>query len=131
MSNGLSNLPYVKTEKSDGISGARKGFVGCLLIIVVASVGIAFAIKGMASDSGPSNNGQYEAIAQCEARVENLLKSPGTADFETNASGSGSSWTITGSVDSENGFGALVRSDFQCTVSLQGEGATTTVDYLR
>jgi hypothetical protein len=101
--------------------------IGCGVLVLIP---IVFVIIAVASSDGSSssNSGQYEAIAQCEARIENLLKAPATADFETSATGSGSTWTVNGSVDAENSFGALIRSTFQCTVVLQGDSATTTVN---
>jgi len=98
--------------------------VGGILIGVVASL-----IGGNRSDSS-SNDNQYEAIAQCEARIERLLKAPSTAEFDSSATASGGVWTVTGTVDSENSFGAMLRSNFQCTVEIHTDTATTTVDYL-
>jgi hypothetical protein len=124
-------LPGIRPEVH---KTTRTQKIGWLVLAAIAlGVFLIWFISALANDTSttPSNNaGKYESIAQCEARIENLLKSPATADFDTDASGAGSSWTVTGTVDSENGFGALVRSDFQCTVSLQGEGATTAVDFL-
>lgn len=53
----------------------------------------------------------------CEELVKDSLKSPGTAEFvdvTTKARPDGKVVT-TGSVDSQNGFGASVRSSFTCT----------------
>lgn len=117
-------IPVAKT-------GGRRGF-GCLIVfavILVAFVGCTVAISINGGNRDSSNN-KYEAIAQCESRVEKLLKSPSTAEFDTDATGS-TTWTVTGTVDSQNGFGATVRSSFQCTVVMNGDQtATTTVDYL-
>ena len=101
--------------------------IGCGVLVLIPLVFVIIAVAS-SDGSSSSNSGQYEAIAQCEARIENLLKAPATADFETSATGSGSTWTVSGSVDAENSFGALIRSTFQCTVVLQGDSATTTVD---
>jgi hypothetical protein len=70
---------------------------------------------------------EADAIAACEASITDMLKSPGSAEFDTSASEVSSSWTVTGTVDSQNGFGALLRSEFRCYV----DGETTTVDYLK
>jgi hypothetical protein len=72
-----------------------------------------------------------ESIAQCEARISKLLKAPATANFDSSTTTDGTGWTVTGTVDSENSFGANVRSDYQCTVVMNSNNtATTTVDYL-
>lgn len=56
-----------------------------------------------------------ESIVACENAVEQLLRAPATASFSSTASGT-ERVVVDGYVDSENGFGALVRSDYQCTV---------------
>ncbi|SDG21058.1 hypothetical protein [Microbacterium sp. 77mftsu3.1] len=103
------------------------GCLGCLGVVLVAVV--VFGITG--ANSGGGSRDSAEAIAQCENRIERLLKSPSTARFNSSASGSGT-LKVTGTVDSENGFGAMIRSSFGCTVVLNEETntATTTVDYL-
>jgi hypothetical protein len=103
--------------------------IGCGVLILIP---VAFFIASLfLRNNEPSVNGSYVAVNHCESRVEELLKSPATAEFDSTANGSGSEWTVTGTVDSENGFGAQVRSDYQCTVSVTSDTATTTVDYLR
>ena len=80
---------------------------------------------------------EIEAQLQCEDLVKNSLKSPSTADFPWK-----NDWTFTpvdggyqasSYVDSENSFGAELRSNFQCTVT-KAEGTDDKVmrqlDYL-
>jgi hypothetical protein len=132
---GLANYRAPKLPGSTPDNTGKKppnwGCFGCLgiflLIPILAVIGSAV---GAANKEPYDGNNKYEAIAQCEARIEGLLKSPATAEFETDAVGGGT-WSVTGTVDSENGFGALVRSDFECTVVMNGGGsATTTVEHL-
>jgi hypothetical protein len=55
----------------------------------------------------------------CQKLIEDNLKAPATAQFtgqkirETGEY----KYVVTGHVDSENGFGALVRSDYRCTIA--------------
>jgi hypothetical protein len=76
-------------------------------------------------DSGATSAGAQDA---CQDRVKDLLKSPATAKFSDVAAvpqGAGT-WRVTGSVDSENSFGALLRSSFSCMAeSDDGELWTT------
>lgn len=106
--------------------------IGCAVVVglVALSVLIGFlsSLNGGGSDDYDANN-KYEAIARCEERVKALLKAPATAEFDTDARGSGT-WTVSGTVDSENSFGAMLRTHFQCTVVIKGTTATTTVDFL-
>lgn len=100
----------------------RQFLFGCLgMVGLVVAIGVAFAVIGAingASDSYNPNNSR-EAISQCEESIRQQLKSPSTAEFHSNASGSGT-WTVIGTVDAQNSFGAKVRSSYQCTVTVSG-----------
>lgn len=103
---------------------------GCLLLLLlpILFVGGCTAIVVMNQKPYDPNN-SVEAISQCETRVEEQLKAPATAEFDSEAKGGGP-WQVTGTVDSENGFGAMIRSTYQCTVTINGDRATTTIDLL-
>lgn len=59
---------------------------------------------------------QLAAIA-CENAVEERLKAPSTAEFTGQlVTGTGSLYTVTGTVDSENEFGAMLRNAYSCDV---------------
>lgn len=69
---------------------------------------------------------ELEARLQCENSVENQLKSPATADFSANRENTyteiaDDGLQVNGWVDSENAFGATVRSEWQCLVTPSGE----------
>jgi len=60
------------------------------------------------------------ATEACKGFVENQLKAPATAQFvgvEATLHGV-DTYDVLGGVDSENGFGALIRSTFSCTTQL-------------
>lgn len=101
--------------------------IGIVIMAFVVLVFVACTVRSINSGNRDSDN-EYEAIAQCEARIDRLLKAPATADYETDATPQSGSWIVTGHVDSENSFGASVRSTFQCTVTINGDRATTKVD---
>jgi len=117
--------PSLQPKKNDGWGW---GCVGCIALPALA---ITFALLSGAfnSDREDDYNNEVIAISQCEDRVKSLLKAPATAQFNSEASGYGT-WKVTGSVDSQNSFGAMVRSYFQCTVKISGDTATTKVDFL-
>ena len=121
---------WIKAEQAKvSKAGGSKSCLGCLGFIVV--IAIAFTACSMAMSGGSSStpDNSYEAIAQCEARIDNLLKAPATADYDSSASGSGNGpWNVAGTVDAENSFGAQVRATYACTVTMSGDTATTTVD---
>lgn len=102
-----------------------------MVIGVIVLIGV---IVGVSSALAPKKqydaNNKFEVIAQCEDRVKERLKAPSTAKFDNEeATGSGT-WTVTGTVDSENSFGATLRASFQCTVVVQGDTIKTRVDSL-
>lgn len=69
----------------------------------------------------PGPKGAADAVAICKQLVKDRLKAPTTAQFAGDrASGSSPRWTVTGTVTSENSFGAALASDYACTVRLEG-----------
>ncbi len=72
---------------------------------------------------------ETNAQVMCEIYVKRELKTPAKAEFasrrdlEITGSGNGP-WTVIGYVDSQNSFGAMLRSNYKCTVSFNGEMAT-------
>lgn len=79
--------------------------------------------------SGGGSDKEYEAFEICKDFVKDRLKAPSTAKFrnyfeddgEVTVSGSGSGpYTVISSVDSENSFGAALRSNFVCVVNNTG-----------
>lgn len=77
---------------------------------------------GCSSEPYDPNN-PSEAEAQCKGFADKRLKAPATADYELTASQSTGQWTVTGTVDAENGFGAKVRSDVMCELHFEGDTA--------
>jgi len=90
---------------------------------------VAVAVNGVKenADRKPVYD-RVSAYVYCQAAVKDLLKSPSTAKFSNSeAVGSGGTWTATGYVESENSFGAMIRADFQCSIK---DGDKVRVDYL-
>lgn len=104
----------------------RNCTIGCIGLIAIVTIFLSIAISS--SKSTPHNGSGYEAQKTCERAIEQILKSPSTAEFSSQASGSGP-YDVTGTVDSENGFGAMLRSSFGCTVTFSGGNGSATVDY--
>ncbi len=125
--------PTFQPPKSLDVPPSSKKGMGCLVVLgAVVIIIIIATIAGALSGSGETPydaNWSGEAIAQCEDLVREDLKAPTTAEFDTNATGDGT-WTVTGTVDSENSFGAMLRADFQCTVIIDGDSIKRRLDYL-
>jgi len=123
----------VSDRTPPGIHEPPKKSHGCLwlvltVLLIAAGVGGCNAILAANREPYDANN-EYEAIAQCEARVRERLRAPSTATFNLSATGSGT-WTVIGTVDAENGFGAMIRSNVQCTVIIEGDRARVRIDRL-
>lgn len=72
------------------------------------------------------------ASVMCKDFVEQRLRAPATADFpwipdDTQYYAQQRLWEITSHVDSENGFGALVRTSFVCSVKPDATGDNWTL----
>lgn len=98
---------------------------GCgMLLAVVAIIGVAaWACTAAFGDDTPDEtDNEYTAIAACENSVEAQLRAPATADFggEVATRGTGGTYTVTGHVDAENGFGAQIRTRWTCEARPSG-----------
>lgn len=104
---------------------------GCLYaIIAFAALAVLGALVGSSKSSGSGSSGggggggssSFAAEYECNDFVRDRLKSPSTAHFPSDTSSHvGDTWTVSGSVDSENGFGAALRSTFTCTMTNSGD----------
>ena len=120
------------TDQSKNSLSSKKS-LGCgswalIALAIVILISVISAIVGGAS--GSSTNSAGGAIYFCENRIKMFLKAPSTASFHSSASGTGSVWTVTGTVDAENSFGAKIQNSYQCTVTINGDEGVTTVDFL-
>lgn len=119
-------------------------FVKVLLGLLVVGVGVAFAMGAFSSDGG-SDGGtdepdteelEFAAFDVCTQFVTDRLKAPGTASFrnyfeddgEVVVTSVGDTYTVVSSVDSENSFGANLRTDFACVVEHTGGESFRLVD---
>lgn len=96
-----------------------------LASIVLAGFAVAGAITVAVEDDEPADH-SHSAFIACKEFVRRDLRAPATAEFRNYAAGgaavsvAGTTYTVTSSVDSQNGFGALIRSHFTCTVRREG-----------
>lgn len=88
-----------------------------LLLPITAGV-IAFA--GCSVDT--SDDAGYDAKRVCQEEfISERLKAPSTADYDLDVTGGPVTYTVSGTVDSENSYGAKLRSDVTCVVELDGD----------
>jgi hypothetical protein len=97
------------------------------LFVVLAVLGSVFGDDNDESGEGGGDASVYVRIA-CEGWVKERLKAPATAEFaDSNVTSASGVYTVRGAVDSQNSFGALIRSRFTCVATHDGE-ATRLVD---
>jgi hypothetical protein len=97
--------------------------------VIVLVLGVIWLVTSGWEDDHNRDNA-YVATSQCEGAIKERLKAPSTAEFNSTATGGGP-WTVVGTVDAENSFGAKLRSSYQCTVTIDAESARVRVDSLK
>jgi hypothetical protein len=124
--------PEPKPEPSKGAQTAGTVLgVGCLGIVVIM---IFVSLQG-GSSSTPTKGDRYGAYDVCQKFVSMRLRAPGSAKFPSLTAdgvkatdlGDGR-YSVNGYVDSQNGFGALLRMTFACEVNWQGGSSYKLVD---
>jgi|SRR5690554_4865187 hypothetical protein len=112
--------PKPTKKKREGINVAY-AVLGIILVILLILNG------GFGSSSGDSseNGSAVGAFVACQQFVEDRLKAPSTAKFGGTYSQATSSlasgrYRVRTYVDSQNSFGAMVRTGFDCTVRHTG-----------
>jgi hypothetical protein len=78
----------------------------------------------MSCGSGPEHD-EISAQVMMEQFVSEKLKSPASAEFESGFSSKilkvgNKSYEVNSYVDSQNGFGAMIRTEFYCKVTYVG-----------
>ena len=112
------NQPAPTAPGAKPINPANFWFAVAVLAFCVVA-GIVGALK---DDSLSGSNNGNDAERVCYDFVRDRLRSPSSAVFSNvNTSGSGSTFTVSGAVDSQNGFGAMIRNSFTCSVRLDGD----------
>lgn len=103
-----------------------------IAVMVIAVLVIGGVVKGTPFGGGESEPDAVGAQVACQDRVEKLLKAPGSADFnDVTATVAGpNTWTVTGTVDADNSFGASLRSTFTCKAE-SDDGETWTTSRVR
>lgn len=92
---------------------------------------LATIIIACGSPTPAEEHNHIEARIICQDFVKDRLKSPGTAEFsDESETGKYPTFTSTGSVDSQNTFGGVVRNDYSCTVKYHPSTETWTLEEL-
>ena len=76
---------------------------------------------------------EIDAELEAQYYIQSLLKSPGTTDFriaKTYDYGDGE-FSVESYVESENGFGGIVRTNYSCTVKFTPDGKKRTISNVK
>jgi hypothetical protein len=119
---------------------SKVALFGCLGLVLLLFAGCYAMINSSSGSGGGGGGGDSAASLEagawvvCKDQVTSQLKSPATAGFpmmsEFNINTSGSTYTMNAWVDSENGFGAQIRTGFTCkAVHTGGDSYRVTVTF--
>lgn len=107
--------------RKPGASTGSKIAAGVIMVAVV--VGVVSCLRSLGDGGGDGRNDGMAKV-MCENFIKDQLKAPATADFSsifsTTITGSGNDYTVAGTVDAENSFGAKLHSNYTCEVHDNG-----------
>lgn len=98
--------------------------LGCLGIAFLVLV-LVIASRSSTEEKDPNpGNDKISAMVTCEKFVRDRLKAPATTTFTglRMMDRGEHHWSVTGYVDAQNGFGALIRNQFGCELTFEGLG---------
>ncbi len=110
------------TEKGSGLLNRP-------VVLAVSAVVLVLVLSSCGESNGLDDD---RALAQvdCQTEVTKELRAPATAEFANWKSIGRNPMTVSGTVDSENAFGAMLRASFQCTAMFHASTVDITVDSL-
>ncbi len=111
-----SNSYKPNTQKQD----PKKAVITFLIFVVVA---VFIVVKCGCSNEEENKVKTYDkidALTHAQIYIKDKLKSPASAEFEGGADGvtkvNDTTFIVIGTVDSQNSFGAMLRSNYSCKV---------------
>lgn len=105
------------SEPQGDPSESKSSAKGCLWIVAALILLPAACIATTSGGGSKWEPTAFEARSICEDWVKDRLKAPSSAKFTDGAeSGGGGKYTISGSVDAQNSFGAMIRSTWTCDI---------------
>jgi hypothetical protein len=107
-----------RTPPRRGLHPALWAVLGAVVALLLAGGAYVLTRPGGVKGGDPDRT---QAIHLCEDSIRNQIRSPASAQFsgETYSAGA-STWTVYGNIDAQNGFGALIRKTWSCTLVKSG-----------
>lgn len=125
---GCGQAVSIYADKCPGCGQPRKRQLtpseqgGCLVVLGLTAVCV-FLCAGPCTPSSskpkPIGGDEIGAKVMAQQFVEERLKAPSTAKFPwggSTAAKEAGRWRVRGSVDSQNSFGAMIRSNYECVL---------------
>lgn len=104
--------------KNEELSIASKATIAILVVVIVATFSYMLFFSGGSTSQAPTVHtpDSIELYIQAQEFVRQGLKAPSTAEFPSSSTRTGTDgkgiYQVIGYVDSENSFGAMIRSDW-------------------
>lgn len=130
---GFQLIEKKEPKAKPQLKNPKKKNSGCIIWLIVIAILIIILYNyessgDSSSSSGSSSSNKFLAYNYAEDFVKKNLKSPSTADFpgtyekdEHITDLGGGKYKIKSWVDSQNGFGATIRTKFSCTMIFIGD----------
>lgn len=100
---------------------------GCLTLLILAVIAIViYLIVPKPEPTANTPDMDFDAYVVAEGRVKDKLKSPSTAEFPNSKTaniqrGADNIWIVSSYVDSQNSFGAMLRSNWVIRLQFTGD----------
>lgn len=110
-------IEYLVADAAPPRQRPTRGGLALLGFLVAAVIALAVSVAVKGGDDTPVDpSGDAERVC-VEEFIPQRLKAPSTAEFSAvTVASSGDVYTVTGKVDAQNSFGAMIRSSFTCVV---------------
>lgn len=112
---------------------ARKNGIFLLIFGALIIIALFAAILDPNRIQAVNSAGRSDACFMSQKFVRQNLKAPTTAEFpdwtqeNCQTTHAGDTWTVTSYVDSQNGFGAMIRSDYTANMTYHPDRDTWTL----
>ena len=108
---------------ADESAAGRPKWQGWLGVGAVATVVLLCSGVLTGGDDEPDEDAlRWDAEKVCKDEfIAKRLKAPSTADYDLDVTGGPKRFTVSGTVDAENSFGAKLRNDVTCIVEDEGD----------
>ena len=131
VSSEASRCPHCQGKIYRWTTGRKilAGFIVCIFIGVIFSGGLGSKNSSVSSQEQAISERKTISIVFAKSVIEDILKAPSTAKFvDVNAyelSNLKDVWAVNGYVDSQNSFGAMIRSQWEVQLDYRdGKGGT-------